>query len=323
MEYRQLGRSGLRVSLFSLGSWVTYGGSVDDAVARKCLLAAYERGVNFFDNAEVYAGGRAEEVVGEVLSELRREDLVLSSKVFWGGKGPNDTGLSAKHVIEGCHGALRRLRTDHLDLYYCHRPDPHTPIEETVRAMDILVRQGKVLYWGTSEWPASKIIEACQVAERRNMVPPTVEQPQYNLFHREAVEHELKQLCEVYGLGLTVWSPLASGLLTGKYNDGIPEGSRLASPRLDWLRDRLLTEDKLERTRRLGRIAEGFGCSLAQLALAWAAKNPCVSSVITGASRPEQVVENIGALPVLTKLNHDHLDQIDAILEGRPERHTP
>ena len=323
MEYRQLGRSGLRVSLFSLGSWVTYGGSVDDAVARKCLLAAYERGVNFFDNAEVYAGGRAEEVVGEVLSELRREDLVLSSKVFWGGEGPNDTGLSAKHVIEGCHGALRRLRTDHLDLYYCHRPDPHTPIEETVRAMDILVRQGKVLYWGTSEWPASKIIEACQVAERRNMVPPTVEQPQYNLFHREAVEHELKQLCEVYGLGLTVWSPLASGLLTGKYNDGVPEGSRLASPRLDWLRDRLLTEDKLERTRRLGRIAEGFGCSLAQLALAWAAKNPCVSSVITGASRPEQVVENIGALPVLTKLNHDHLDQIDAILEGRPERHTP
>ncbi len=313
MHYHRLGASGLQVSRFSLGSWATYGGPVDEARARDCILTAYEMGVNFFDNAEVYARGRAEEIVGAVLAELPRSSFVVSSKVFWGGDRPNERGLSHKHVVEACHAALRRLRVDHLDLYYCHRPDPDTPILETARAMDILVRQGKVLYWGTSEWRAEQIEEAYAVAERYNLVPPTVEQPQYNLFHRDRVEQELAPLCRERGLGLTTWSPLASGILTGKYLDGIPEGSRLAHPDYAWLQQEL-TPERLAVVRELSGIAEEAGVSLAQLALAWTARNPVVSSVITGASRPEQVRENLRADELVESLDEAVFVRVEQVL---------
>lgn len=314
MFYRRMGTSGLKLSVFSIGSWVTYGSQVDDDATRSCLLAAYEAGVNFIDNAEAYAEGRAEVAVGRVVRELKRESLVLSSKVFWGGNGPNDRGLSRKHVTEACHHALRRLQTDYLDLYYCHRPDPETPVEETVRAMDVLIRQGKVLYWGTSEWSAEQLAEAYAVCARIGATPPSVEQPQYHLFHRHRVEVELAPLYAAHGLGTTTWSPLASGVLTGKYNDGIPEGSRMAMPRMAWLQ-RGVTEPRLRAVRRLAALAQELGCTPAQLALAWCAHNPHVSSVITGASRPAQVTENLGALPVIGQLTPELLARIDAAVE--------
>jgi voltage-dependent potassium channel beta subunit len=317
MEYVRLGGSGLKVSTLSIGSWVTYGGQVDDGVARDCLLAAHEHGVNFFDNAEAYAGGEAERVVGKVLAELRREELVISSKVFWGGDGPNDCGLSRKHVVEACHAALRRLRLEHLDLYLCHRPDPDTPVWETAHAMDGLIRQGKVLYWGTSEWSAVQLDEAYKVCDAHGLVPPTVEQPQYNMFERARVEVELVPHFRQRGLGTTIWSPLCSGVLTGKYDEGIPVDSRLGHEATSWLSD-VLTESRREKVRSLGPIADELGCTRAQLALAWAARNPDVSTVITGASRVAQVHENMGALPIIPMLDGEVLASIEAVLDNDP-----
>ncbi len=319
MKYNRLGGSGLKVSALSIGSWVTYGRTVEDGTARACLLAAFERGVNFFDNAEAYGFGAAEIVVGKVLEELRREDYVVSSKVFWGGEGPNDQGLSRKHVVEACHAALRRLKVDYLDLYLCHRPDPDTPVLETALAMDILVRQGKVLYWGTSEWNAEQLAEAYAVCDTHGLVPPQVEQPQYHMLWRDRVEKELVPHMEQRGLGTTTWSPLASGLLTGKYLDGIPAGSRLAHPDYAWLTESVITEERLETVRKLAPIARDLGGTLAQLALAWAARDPSrVSTVITGASRPEQVNENMDALELVDKLTPEVLERIEAVLDNRP-----
>jgi voltage-dependent potassium channel beta subunit len=319
MVYRRMGRSGLKLSVFSIGSWVTYGHTVDVASARACLLAAYDGGVNFFDNAEAYGGGKAEEVVGATLKELRRESLVISSKVFWGGDGPNDSGLCHKHVVEACHAALRRLQTDYIDLYYCHRPDPHTPVEETVRAMDLLIRQGKVFYWGTSEWSAQQIREACAVAKQLGAPLPAVEQPQYHLFCRHKVEVEFADLYSNFGLGTTTWSPLASGILTGKYNEGIPDGSRLADERYTWLQQGV-TKARVQAVRNLEPIARELGVSLAQLALAWCARNPHVSSVITGASRPDQVRENLKALGVIGRIDDSVNHRILAAVSQAQDR---
>ncbi len=316
MEYRRLGGSGLKVSALSIGSWVTYGRQVDDGGARRCLLTAYEHGVNLFDNAEAYASGKAEEIVGAVLAELPRDEIIVTSKVFWGGDKPTQRGLFRKHVRDACHAALRRLRVDYLDLYLCHRPDPETPVEETARAMDALIAQGKVLYWGTSEWTADQLEAAYAACDRLGLTPPTVEQPQYHMFCRDRVERELAPLYASRGLGTTIWSPLASGVLTGKYNDGIPDGSRMSVPGMEWLRERL-DLDRLDKVRRMTPIAGELGCTMAQLALAWAARNPAqVSTVLTGASRPGQVVENMAAIPVIAKLTPEVLARIDAILEG-------
>lgn len=314
MIHNRLGRSGLKVSRFSIGSWVTYGKQCDEKITRECLLAAFEGGVNFFDNAEAYAQGNAETVVGRVLSELSRKDYVVSSKVFWGGEGPNDVGLNRKHVTEACHAALRRLQVDYLDLYFCHRHDPETPVDELVRTMNTLIQQGKILYWGTSEWTAEQLQEAYDSAERLGLEGPTMEQPQYNMFHRSRLETELGPLVEKYGLGTTTWSPLASGLLTGKYNDGIPEDSRLH--REAWLQEFVFEglDDKVARLRRLQEVADGLGCTMAQLALAWTAKHPNVSTVITGASRVEQVHENLASLAVLEKLDGEIMGRIEGIL---------
>jgi voltage-dependent potassium channel beta subunit len=320
MEYRRLGKSGLQVSALSLGSWVTFGGQVGDDTAKWCMHTAYDAGVNFFDNAEAYADGKSEEVMGRILKDSgwRRDTFVVSSKVFWGGKLPNQSGLSRKHVMEACDAALKRLQVDYLDLYFCHRPDPHTPIEETVRAMNTLIEHGKVLYWGTSEWSAREIQEAIGVADRLNLIRPTMEQPQYNLLHRERVETEYAPLFDSPGgLGTTIWSPLASGFLTGKYNDGIPEGSRLANKNMQWLRDSIEKDPdgwarKLRKIRALAGIAEGLGVSLAQLSLAWCLHNPHVSTVIMGASRAEQLKENLKALEVLPKLD----SEVNAAIES-------
>jgi len=311
MTYRRMGRSGLKLSTFSIGSWATYGLDVPDDNARACLIAAYEAGVNFFDNAEAYGQGRAELVVGRVLKELPRTDLVISSKVFWGGGGPNDTGLSRKHVTEACHAALRRLQTDYLDLYFCHRPDPDTPVEETVRAMHALVMQGKVLYWGTSEWPPESIREAHEVAARLGLTPPSVEQPQYNLFWRKRVEQEYAPLYKEFGMGTTIWSPLASGVLTGKYNEEIPSGTRLASEGYSWLQSSV-TKARIQAVRALEPIARELDCTLAQLALAWCARNPDVSTVITGATRPQQVRENLAALEIVPRMDEALARRIEA-----------
>jgi voltage-dependent potassium channel beta subunit len=324
MEYRHLGSSGLRVSTLSLGSWVTFDNQVDVELAQQCMRAAFDAGVNFFDNAEVYAAGQSETIMGEVLARegWPRDELVLSTKIFWGGTGPNQRGLSRKHILEGTDAALDRLRVDYVDLIFCHRPDLHTPIEETVRAMSHVVNQGKALYWGTSEWSAEQIMDAYRIARQEHLVPPTMEQPQYHMFHRERVEKEYAPLYEKIGLGTTIWSPLAGGLLTGKYNDGIPKGSRATLPAFDWLRPMFENEeakDRIGKVKKLAPIASELGCSMAQLALAWAAKNPNVSTVITGASRVAQVEENMKALDVLEALADDVMERIDGILGNRPK----
>lgn len=321
MNYRRLGKSGLKLSELSLGAWVTYGGQVGQEVAESCMVAAYEHGVNFFDNAESYADGNAEVVMGRALKKLgwKREDLVLSTKIFWGGQGPNQTGLSHKHIIEGVHKALRRLQTDYVDLCFCHRPDPETPIEETVRAMDILVRQGKIFYWGTSEWSAAQIMRADAIARQYNLTPPSMEQPQYNMLVRDRFEKEYDLLYTELGYGATIWSPLASGVLTGKYNDGVPQGSRASLQGYEWLRNAAITPERIEKVRQLQPIADELNCTLAQLGLAWCLTNPNVSTVITGASRPEQVHENMKALDVLPKLTDEILDRIEVILANRPQ----
>jgi voltage-dependent potassium channel beta subunit len=325
MEYRFLGRSGLKVSALSLGAWVTYGGQVGEQVAYDCMTAAYEAGVNFFDNAEAYARGNAEIVMGQVIKKTgwERSDLVISTKIFWGGKGPNDTGLSRKHLMEGANAALKRLQTDYVDLIFCHRPDPLTPMEEIVWTMNILIQQGKAFYWGTSEWSAAQIMEAYGVARRHHLIPPLMEQPEYSMLHRERVEKEYAPLYKQIGLGTTIWSPLASGLLTGKYNDGIPEGTRATLKGYDWLRQQMLESPEgqrnIEKVRQMTPIAQELGCSMAQLALAWCLKNPHVSTVITGASRKEQVTENMKALEIAEKLTPDVMERLEAILQNKPE----
>jgi voltage-dependent potassium channel beta subunit len=323
MEYRYLGQSGLQVSALSLGAWVTYGGQVGEEVAFKCMEAAFEAGVNFFDNAEAYAGGEAETVMGEVIKKAgwKRSDLVISTKIFWGGRGPNDSGLSRKHIIEGAQASLERLQLDYVDLIFCHRADIHTPIEETVRAMSYLIDQGKAYYWGTSEWSPEKIMQAHAIARREHLVPPAMEQPEYNMFNRKRVERHYAHLYQEIGLGTTIWSPLASGILTGKYNQGIPKESRLDLEGYDWLREGYESEegkDKIKKVGQLMPIAEELGCTMAQLALAWCLKNPHVSTVITGASRPEQVIENMAALEVVPKLTDEVMERIESILSNKP-----
>ena len=324
MEYRFLGASGLRVSALSLGAWVTYGGQVGETAAYDCMTAAFEAGVNFFDNAEAYAKGNAEIVMGNVIKKTgwKRSDLVISTKIFWGGKGPNDSGLSRKHIFEGANAALQRLQMDYVDLIFCHRPDPYTPIEETVWSMNQVINQGKALYWGTSEWSAQQITEAYGIARREHLIPPLMEQPQYNMFERQRVEKEYAPLYQTIGLGTTIWSPLASGLLTGKYNQGIPEGTRVTLPDYKWLREEFETEEtkqRIEKVKRLVPLANELGCSMAQLALAWCLKNPHVSTVITGASRAEQVRENMKALEVAPRLSADFMERIEEILANKPE----
>lgn len=319
MLYRRLGRTGLQLSALSFGAWVTFGRQVGRGQARELLALAYDQGVNFFDNAETYNHGEAERLMGDVLADLRfpRDSYCVSSKVFFGAverPKPTQRGLSRKHVIEACHQALERLRVDHLDLYFCHRPDPDTPIEETVAAMDTLIRQGKVLYWGTSEWPAEAIVEAHRVARENHCHAPVVEQPQYNLLHRERVEREYAPLYERFGMGTTVWSPLASGLLAGRYNEGIPDDSRLAQPGYEWLRESVLGSgrERVARVRHLAPIAAELGVSQAQLALAWCLANPHVSTVLLGASRREQLEQNLAALELVPR--------IDAVLRQRIEQ---
>jgi voltage-dependent potassium channel beta subunit len=295
--------------------------------AKEAMIAAYDHGVNFFDNAEIYAHGESERIMGEVLQDTgwSRDSYIVSSKVFWGSvpeTRPTQEGLSRKHVTEACHQALRRLQVDYLDLYFCHRPDYETPIEETVRAMTDLIRQGKVLYWGTSEWSARQLTEAYEVAYRYHLEPPTMEQPQYNMFHRERVEVEYQPLYANYGLGTTIWSPLASGILTGKYNDGIPEDSRMNLEGYEWLREQLESErgqKRLEKVRALTAIADTLDTNMARLALAWCLKNPDVSTVITGASRVEQVYDNMKALDVVDRLTGDVMAEIEEILDNKPE----
>ena len=321
MKYRRLGSSGLKVSALSFGAWITFGKQIGNDSARQLLHAAYDAGINFFDNAEAYADGQAEIVMGGILKDAgwRRSSYLVSSKVFFGSgpEGPNETGLSRKHIMEACDAALRRLQVEYLDLYLCHRPDPETPIVESVRAMHDLVTRGKILYWGTSEWSAAQLSEAYAVCDELGLYPPQVEQPQYNLFHRTRVENELASHCKKRGLGTTIWSPLGSGLLTGKYNNGIPAGTRLDFPGLEWLRESLTGrgwEDRLAAVRKLAALAHELGTSLPRLSLAWCLKNPQVSTVILGASRVEQLLENLGSLEVVDRLTPEVMKRIDQIV---------
>jgi voltage-dependent potassium channel beta subunit len=324
MEYRYLGNSGLQVSALSFGAWVTFGSQADEELAADCMSAAFDAGVNFFDNAEVYAAGRAEEIMGAALKKngWSRSDFVVSTKIFWAGPGPNQRGLSRKHVVEGTEAALQRLGLDYVDLIFCHRADLHTPVEETVRAMSNVIEQGKALYWGTSEWPAQRIMEAYHVARRERLIPPLMEQPEYNMFHRERVEVEYAPLYETIGLGTTVWSPLGGGLLTGKYNDGVPEGSRATVEGYEWLRPRFegdKAEARIEKVRLLTPIAKELDGTVAQLALAWCLANPNVSTAITGASRVDQVTENMAAVEVAERFTPEVLERIEEILDNRPK----
>ena len=320
MEYRRLGSAGLKVSALSYGSWVTYGSQVDVGLAVSCMKAAYDNGVNFFDNAEAYAGGKSEEIMGLALKKLgwRRSSYIVSTKVYWGlNDGPNEKNtLNRKYLMESIDGSLKRLDMDHVDLIYCHRPDPETPIEEVVFAMSDIIASGRAHYWGTSEWSAVEIMEAWHIADKHHLRKPQMEQPQYNLLTRNRVEKEYARLYEDIGLGLTTWSPLASGLLSGKYNNGIPEGSRMSLKGYEWLKDGVLTDDRIESVKKLGKIAADLGVTTAQLALAWTAGNPRVSSVITGASRPEQVVENMKAFELVSKLDAGTRKDIEELFES-------
>ena len=321
MDYRRLGSAGLKVSEYSLGAWVTYGGQVGEDAATECMSAAYDAGVNFFDNAEAYANGNAEAVMGNVMKKLgwRRESVVVSSKVFRGGTGPNDRGLSRKHVFEACRNSLRRLQLDYLDLYFCHRPDPNTPIEETVWAMNNLLDRGLILYWGSSMWSAEDILKAHEIARERGLVPPQMEQPVYNLLQRDKVEKEYVPLYSKIGLGTTTWSPLASGLLTGKYNSGLPEGSRASLKGYEWLRENHITPQYIEVVKELEPIAKELGCTMAQLALAWCGANRNVSTVITGATGREQVIENLRAADWISKLDADVMKRIESVVAQKPQ----
>jgi voltage-dependent potassium channel beta subunit len=311
MQYNKLGKAGIRISEISFGSWITFGKQIGLNEVKALMHAAYDHGINFFDNAEAYAHGEAEILMGKALQEFHREELVVSTKIFWGGNGPNDTGLSRKHLIEGTKNSLRRLQLEYVDLLFCHRPDPNTPIEETVLAMDYLVRSGYAFYWGTSEWSADQIEAAYKTAEQLNCIKPTMEQPKYNLFFRDHLEKDYLKLFDKYGLGTTTWSPLASGILSGKYNQGIPSDSRLAKEA--WLvPDNFM--QMIEKTKKLGVIAQDLSCSLSQLAIAWCLHNPNVSSVITGATKMEQLMDNLGAIEVKAKLTPDVMKKMDAAL---------
>lgn len=310
MQYNNLGKAGLRVSEISFGSWITFGKQIGQAEVAHLMHTAFDNGINFFDNAESYAHGEAEALMGRALKEFRREDLVVSTKIYWGGNGPNDTGLSRKHLLEGTKNSLRRLQLDYVDLLYCHRPDPNTSIEETVLAMDYLIRQGYAFYWGTSEWSAEQIESAYQIAEKLNCIKPTMEQPKYNIFFREHLEKDYLKLFEKYGMGTTIWSPLASGILSGKYNQGVPKESRLAKE--TWLvPDNFM--QLIEKTRQLTTLAHELDCTLAQLSIAWCLKNPNVSTVITGATKEEQLLENLGAIEVKAKLTPEVMKKIDKL----------
>ncbi len=319
MHYRRLGRSGIKVSEISYGAWVTFGNQLGEREAREIIHAAYDLGVNFFDNADVYARGQAEILMGKAIADLPREALVISSKVFWPTMpGPNGRGLSRKHITESLHASLRRLQTDYLDIYYCHRYDPDTPVEEVVYTMNLLIQAGKILYWGTSEWTAAQIAEAVGIARQHHLIPPVVEQPQYNMLHRRRVEVELAPVARKFGIGLTTWSPLYSGILTGKYNKGIPEGSRASLKNMAWIRDRI-TPEVIAKVEALGELASELGITTAQLAIAWLLRRKEVSSVITGATKLSQLEENVKSAEALPLLTDDVLERIESILQNAPE----
>ena len=325
MEYRKMGKTGLQLSTLSFGSWVTFHKQINDSIADELMGIAYDAGVNFFDNAEVYAAGESEKMMGRVLSNKKwdRTSIVLSSKAYFGWRGkankPNQTGLSRKHLTEACHEALKRLETDYLDLYYCHRPDKATPIEEVVQTMNTLIQQGKILYWGTSEWSGVEIMEAHRVAAAQHLIGPSVEQPQYNLFERAKMENEYLEIFKNVGMGTTIWSPLASGLLTGKYNDGIPEGSRFQLEGFEWLRDRWLMQDRIKKVQLLGAMAKALKVSTASLSIAWCIKNPNVSSAILGATNKAQLVDNLTAIDTAALLTAEMMEQIENIVETKPK----
>jgi len=318
MKYRHLGKAGVKVSELSLGAWVTYGNQFGVEEAKEIMAAAYDAGVNFFDNAEAYAGGQAELIMGKALKELGwpRKDYLISTKIFWGGDGPNDRGLSYKHIVEGVNHSLERLQLEYVDLVFAHRPDPETPIEETVFAFNQVIREGKAFYWGTSEWSAAEIMRATDFARRNSLRPPSMEQPQYNLFHRKRFEEEYAPLYKELGYGTTIWSPLYGGILTGKYNDGqIPKGSRADLKDFEWMKKRAQNEAKIAVARQLAEVADDLGVSMAQMSLAWLLKNPNVSTIITGASRVSQVEENMKAVEIKDKLTDNVMDRISEIVK--------
>ncbi len=326
MEYRRLGKSGLKVSALSFGSWVTFSNQIDIDKAADIMKVAYDAGVNFFDNAEIYAHGQSEVIMGHALKKLgwSRDTYIVSSKVRWGAvpnAKPTQAGLNRKHIVEACHQAMARLQVEYLDMYFCHRPDPESPMEEVVRSMTELIQQGKVFYWGTSEWSAQQLMEAHSVARQFNLIPPTMEQPQYNMFHRERFEEEYGRLYDTLGLGTTIWSPLASGMLTGKYNDGVPDDSRVNLPGYEWLRNMFESDEwqqRLQKVRELSQMADEMGTTMARLAIAWCLKNPNVSTIILGASRVSQLEENLAALDVVELLTDDVMAVIEAVLDNKP-----
>ena len=325
MEYRRLGKSGLQVSTLSFVSWVSFSKQINDKVAEELMGIAYDNGVNFFDNAEVYALGESEKMMGRVLKKKKwdRTSYVISSKAFWGWRGkenkPNQTGCSRKHLVEACNEALQRLQTDYLDLFFCHRPDKKTPIEETVWAMNHLIQQGKILYWGTSEWSGVEIMEAHRVAEHYRLIGPTMEQPQYNLFERDKLDKEYLDIFRTVGMGTTIWSPLASGLLSGKYNDGIPKGSRFALQGFDWLKDQWMADEKLKKVKKLSELAAKLGISTAALSIAWCIKNPNVSTAILGATKKQQLLDNLKALDAAALLTPEVMEKIEGIMKNKPK----
>lgn len=324
MEYRRMGKTGLQLSVLSFGSWVSFHKQINDSSADELMGIAYDNGVNFFDNAEVYALGESEKMMGRVLKKKNwdRTSYTVSSKAFWGWRGkdnkPNQTGCSRKHLTEACNEALQRLQLDYLDLFFCHRPDKGTPIEETVWTMHNLIQQGKILYWGTSEWSGVEIMEAHRVAHQYGLIGPAMEQPQYNLLERNKMENEFLMIFKTVGMGTTIWSPLASGLLSGKYNDGIPDGSRFGLTGFDWLKDRWMKDDLLNKVRQLGNLANELGISQAELSIAWCIKNPNVTTAILGATRKEQLLQNLKSLDAVAKLNDEIMQRIEDIVQTKP-----
>ena len=324
MEYRRMGCSGLQLSVVSFGSWVTFHKQINDSIADELMGVAYDNGINFFDNAEAYALGESEKMMGRVLKQKNwdRTSYTLSSKAYFGWRGknnkPNQTGLSRKHLIEACHEALQRLQTDYLDIYFCHRPDTNVPISEVVWTMHNLIQQGKVLYWGTSQWSGAEIMEAHRVADQYNLIAPTVEQPQYNMFERFKMEQDYLPVFKNVGMGTTIWSPLAAGFLTGKYNNGIPEGSRLAIEGFDWLKDRWIQDDKLAKVKKLATLADELSVNLAALSIAWTIHNPNVTTAILGATKKEQLEQNLKALDALPILTTEVIQKIEDILRNKP-----
>ncbi len=324
MEYRRLGKSGLQVSLLSFGSWVSFSKQINDKVADELMGIAYDKGINFFDNAEAYALGESEKMMGRVIKKKKwdRTSFIVSSKAYFGWHGkdnkPNQTGNSRKHLTEACNEALQRLQVEYLDLFFCHRPDKNTPIAETVWAMNHLIQQGKIFYWGTSEWSGVEIMEAHRVAEKYSLIGPTMEQPQYNLFERNKVENEFLEIYKNVGLGTTIWSPLASGLLSGKYNDGIPKGSRLALEGFEWLKESSIIDDKIKKVKKLSEFAAKLGVTTASLSIAWCIKNPNVSTAILGATKKQQLLDNLKSLEVLEQLTPEVMEKIETIMKTKP-----